>query len=170
MARNPEKTRQKIISSAKELFIRQGYKGTTTKQVAKDAGISEMTLFRHFPTKELVFRAVIQPLNDFLEKLHFLEVDDIKTQIKELLQDRLSFLCIERDLVRFAIMESHLAPIGFNPVEEAAQKIRNLLSSVETPRRELYLRVIMGYVLTWIFLPEDCEDGSSVDRLVDLLQ
>lgn len=35
-----------------ELFARHGFRATTTAQVARAAGVSEMTLFRHFPTKE----------------------------------------------------------------------------------------------------------------------
>lgn len=35
-----------------ELFVEQGYDTTTTVQVADRAGVSEMTLFRHFATKE----------------------------------------------------------------------------------------------------------------------
>jgi len=35
-----------------ELFAERGYEATATAQVAERAGVSEMTLFRHFPTKE----------------------------------------------------------------------------------------------------------------------
>lgn len=170
MARKPEETRNKIVSSAKTLFIKQGYRGTGTKQIAVEAGISEMTLFRHFATKESIYHAVIQPLIDFLDKLQLEEASQYRMQIRNLLQDRLSFLCDERELVRFAIMEGYLMPGGFNPAEEAAKKIRNLLAPVGEERQELYLRLIMGYVLTWIFLPDNCKDNPHLDELVDLLE
>ncbi|KPC86144.1 TetR family transcriptional regulator, partial [Streptomyces sp. NRRL WC-3753] len=34
------------------MFAAQGYDATTTAAVAERAGVSEMTLFRHFATKE----------------------------------------------------------------------------------------------------------------------
>jgi len=34
------------------LFIEHGYDATTVNQVAKAAGVSPMTVYRHFPTKE----------------------------------------------------------------------------------------------------------------------
>lgn len=36
------------------LFLERGYDATTVQQIADDAGVSHMTFFRHFPTKEAV--------------------------------------------------------------------------------------------------------------------
>ena len=45
-------TRDRILASALRLFREQGYDATTVEQVAAAAGVSHMTFFRHFPTKE----------------------------------------------------------------------------------------------------------------------
>jgi AcrR family transcriptional regulator len=37
-----------------ELFLRDGYDATTVAAIARAAGVSHMTFFRHFPTKESV--------------------------------------------------------------------------------------------------------------------
>lgn len=47
----PEKTRTALLTAAMELFAERGYDATTTAEIARRAGVSEMTLFRHFPTK-----------------------------------------------------------------------------------------------------------------------
>lgn len=47
-----EKTRAALRTAAVSLFAEHGYDGTTTAQVAGRAGVSEMTLFRHFPSKD----------------------------------------------------------------------------------------------------------------------
>ncbi len=47
-----ERTHEAVRTAALELFSAQGYDATTTAQVAGRAGVSEMTLFRHFATKE----------------------------------------------------------------------------------------------------------------------
>ncbi|HLA00755.1 MAG TPA: TetR/AcrR family transcriptional regulator [Thermodesulfovibrionales bacterium] len=52
-------TRDKILETALKLFSRKGYLGATTKEIAKDAGIAEVTLFRHFPSKERLFGEVL---------------------------------------------------------------------------------------------------------------
>lgn len=58
-----ERTHQALRQSALELFAKRGYDATGTAQVAEYAGVSEMTLFRHFPTKEaLVVADSFDPL------------------------------------------------------------------------------------------------------------
>ena len=52
-------TRDKILETALKLFSKKGYLGATTKDIAKGAGIAEVTLFRHFPSKERLFEQVI---------------------------------------------------------------------------------------------------------------
>lgn len=47
-----ERTTASLRHAAIELFQRHGYETTTTARVAERAGVSEMTLFRHFASKE----------------------------------------------------------------------------------------------------------------------
>ncbi len=46
-----DRTHDALQQSALRLFQDQGYDATGTAQIAADAGVSEVTLFRHFPTK-----------------------------------------------------------------------------------------------------------------------
>ncbi|MFC7471582.1 helix-turn-helix domain-containing protein [Actinomadura keratinilytica] len=46
------RTHETLRTAALEMFAAQGYDATTTAAVAERAGVSEMTLFRHFATKE----------------------------------------------------------------------------------------------------------------------
>ncbi|OGW54292.1 MAG: TetR family transcriptional regulator [Nitrospirae bacterium RBG_13_43_8] len=52
-------TRNKILETALKLFSKKGYLGATTKDIARGAGIAEVTLFRNFPSKERLFEQVI---------------------------------------------------------------------------------------------------------------
>ncbi len=47
-----DRTHEALLLAALELFEEHGYDATGTAQIARRAGVSEMTLFRHFPTKE----------------------------------------------------------------------------------------------------------------------
>ena len=49
---NKEKTRRAILAAALKLFSEKGFYRTTTREIARKAGIAEGTLFNYFETKE----------------------------------------------------------------------------------------------------------------------
>ncbi len=55
-----EDRRAQIIETATELFARQGFEGTTTREIAELAKVNEAIIFRHFPSKEDLYWAVIE--------------------------------------------------------------------------------------------------------------
>lgn len=52
--------RASIVAAAKVVFARYGLEGARTQQIAKAAGVSEALLFRHFPNKTQIYRAVLR--------------------------------------------------------------------------------------------------------------
>jgi AcrR family transcriptional regulator len=48
-----------IVDAAFQVFSRLGYRGATTRELARAAGVTEVTLFRHFPSKEELYAAVL---------------------------------------------------------------------------------------------------------------
>ena len=63
-------TRKKILDCAERLFSRQGYDGTSTRQIASDVGISIQTLHYHCESKLKLYNAVIErcilPITDII--------------------------------------------------------------------------------------------------------
>lgn len=51
--------RQQLIDAAMRLFSVQGFDGTTTREIAEAAGVNEAIIFRHFPSKEALYWAVV---------------------------------------------------------------------------------------------------------------
>ncbi len=51
-ARRKAQTRDRILRTALALFQKHGFEGTTTKAIARKAGIAEGTIFNYFKTKE----------------------------------------------------------------------------------------------------------------------
>lgn len=68
-----EKRRRELLNAAKRLFVRKGYRGTTTEEIARAARLTKGALYYHFKSKEDIlfalvdfmldrFRSAIQPL------------------------------------------------------------------------------------------------------------
>lgn len=53
-----ERRREAIIKAAGRVFVEKGFHGTTTRELAAAAGVSEALLFKHFPSKEALYSAI----------------------------------------------------------------------------------------------------------------
>lgn len=59
-SRAAAETRDRLLKAAIEVFSTEGYVGATTREIARVAEVSEVTLFRHFQSKEQLLSAVAQ--------------------------------------------------------------------------------------------------------------
>jgi AcrR family transcriptional regulator len=107
--------RDQLLTAAARLYAEAGYRGATTRRIALQAGVNEITLFRHFRSKEALLREAIaragcSPLHDPLPQAPrdpFREVRDwAKTHIAELRE--------RRSLIRTCMGESEEHPEVFS--------------------------------------------------------
>ena len=56
----PSEVRARIVKAAVALFSRQGYHGTRTREIARLADVSEVTVFRYFDHKDDIFWSALQ--------------------------------------------------------------------------------------------------------------
>ncbi|CAM2153977.1 MULTISPECIES: TetR/AcrR family transcriptional regulator [Paraburkholderia] len=63
-----EATRQRILSSALELFVSRGYVATTVDDIAAAANTTRVTFYSHFESRRELMRAVIHELDTILER------------------------------------------------------------------------------------------------------
>ncbi len=63
MTERGQATRQQLLDAAAAVFAERGYAGATTKEIAKAAGVSEGTIYRHFVDKRELFGAVFVDRN-----------------------------------------------------------------------------------------------------------
>ena len=54
-----DERRKAIVLAAVPLFARNGFAGTTTRELAAAAGVSEALLFKHFPSKQSLYREIL---------------------------------------------------------------------------------------------------------------
>jgi AcrR family transcriptional regulator len=60
--------RRLLLEAAQDLFSSQGYSGTSTREIAEQAGVSETLMFRYFGSKVGLFReALVTPFVEFVE-------------------------------------------------------------------------------------------------------
>jgi AcrR family transcriptional regulator len=54
-----DQRRASIIRASQNVFVEKGFNGTTTRELAEAAGVSEALLFKHFPSKEALYSAIL---------------------------------------------------------------------------------------------------------------
>ena len=57
-----ENTRDRILEAALRLFHEHGYRGATTAEIARQAGVAEGTIYRYFKDKKELFLACVEPV------------------------------------------------------------------------------------------------------------
>jgi TetR/AcrR family transcriptional regulator len=66
--------KSQLLGACMELFAERGFHGTRTRELAEKAGVSEALLFRFFPTKEALVRAILNASRPE-ERIRILEED-----------------------------------------------------------------------------------------------
>lgn len=105
-------TRTRILKSALRLFARQGYDGTTTRDLAEAANVAEGTLFRHFTNKKAILVEVatqgwVEILTDLLTELS--GMGSYKA-IAQVMRRRMLHLHENADMLRVCFMEAQFHP------------------------------------------------------------
>lgn len=69
MPRDKTDTHIRIVASAKSEFLQQGFEKASMRKIAAKAGITAGGLYKHFPTKEAMFEALVEPtLRDYYKR------------------------------------------------------------------------------------------------------
>ncbi len=100
--------KKKTLESAIKLFAKQGYNGTSTLQIAKEAGVSQATVFKYFKTKEDLLYSIIVPVipklfSSFLGRVK--KANSVQELISYVVRDRFEFLEENRNTVRIVFSE-----------------------------------------------------------------
>lgn len=83
--RKSEKTKKRILETAMNIFSNKGYNGTTTKEIAEAANISEGTIFKYYKSKKnLLITGILEFLSKFGNKLFVKSLDEILKKSEDL--------------------------------------------------------------------------------------
>jgi AcrR family transcriptional regulator len=118
-------TRKRLIEAASQVFASLGVQGATTREIARVAGVNEVTLFRHFASKELLLGAVIKnALALQTEALAHPEAwtQDLKIDLRQYAHLYNTMLEAQEDLIRTFIGEAKRHPEAAKQVIQEAAK------------------------------------------------
>ena len=109
-----EKRRAQILRAATKLFAKQGFNGTTTREIADRVGVKETILFRLFPSKRELYWAVIDEKTRALSGRQVLE-----RQLAAETDERKMFATIAQDILERNTKDSTLTRLLlFSGLEE----------------------------------------------------
>lgn len=172
-----EERRQQILEAAIKLFAEKGYKGTTTQQIAKQAEITEVTLFRHFSSKQEILLEGIEPIL-------FSTLEDVISISKELsgaekleiiLLDRISLISKKYQIVKIILMEnSLLTELGIGDfINRILDILKNLLEEMGGYEEDnkFAIRLLMGTILSFLYMPDKNEDDikNYVSKVTNII-
>jgi AcrR family transcriptional regulator len=108
--RDVDRSRQKIEAAAMKVFTRQGYHGTSMRQIASAAGFSIGNLYNHYPTKEDLFVALVRKYEKRFAELRakaLADIDDAFTpaQLERLAASVREIVCNNPDYWRLMYID-----------------------------------------------------------------
>jgi AcrR family transcriptional regulator len=144
-------TKEKLINATLWLISEKGYLGATTREISRRAGVTELTLFRHFGSKEKLFEEMLKQ-HTFLPRLKelkpTLETMDPGDALKMVGIQFLETLKERKSLVKIVLSELNSYPEKVRKVHTTFvdEMVRILAEYLEKLQQEKKLR---------IFPPED---------------
>lgn len=144
-----ENTEEKIIDATFKILQKEGIQKATTKRIAKEAGVNEVTIFRKFENKKNLIKTTKEHyMNVLLDKLEnnfdFDEDEGIEEYLKSSFNGILNFTEDDFSIIRIAMQEvedipdkklliSHVTDIILNKLEEffKLQLKKDIIRSIE---------------------------------------
>ena len=178
-----ENTHEKILKAARELFEKNGFAAATTKEIADIAGVSEVTLFRHFSTKRALFEETLHSCMHPYKVDEYLESDvtyDLDTDLKNIAYNMMETYRSNGPLIRMIMrdkMRESAPEMDFKKREHGAEsrlheyfitmhKMGRLGADPEMARK-FYMTNITGYYMRNLMAPKQCaEDEAYFDWMV----
>lgn len=142
-------TRKRILNASKKLFLKKGFRETTTRDIAREAGISLSNLYHYFPSKDALFRGLLKPATDTLEALldehHGIKGNDVLRMqedgyVEATLEEYMDAIRKYRNLLKLLLFKSQGSSLeGYKEyyVEKATRLVLDWLKAMKTKHPEI---------------------------------
>jgi AcrR family transcriptional regulator len=109
-------TKKRILAAAELVFSRDGFQGATTREIARQAGVNEVTLFRHFRTREELLRATLDQgcatFEALVERSDVVWKDRLPERLEHYVREMYSAVRQREALVRACVSEARVLPVS----------------------------------------------------------
>lgn len=168
-------TRERIREVALQLFVQQGFSGTTLQDIADRLGLTRAALYYHHPSKDHLVASLVEPAKQDVDAFLARAVED-PPPVRELLEGffdlnyrhRLIFLALVRDPTGLGSVDAE----GWVP-RLAAQAQRLLAGEQPTPDRRIRAVVAISGLsrcaTVLADIPHDELRRSSVDLALEIV-
>jgi AcrR family transcriptional regulator len=177
--------REQIVEAATRVFAEKGFGRATTREVAREAGVSEGTIYNYFEDKDALLMAILHKLNETERRAEDFEegmAADFRGYLKEYLRRRMSVIWENREVFRVVISEMlvnaelrelYLRQVVAPTMRIAEENFRSRIKQGEVRQTDapLAMRSVAGAVLGVLVLGllGDEEIGSRSDEVPDVL-
>jgi TetR/AcrR family fatty acid metabolism transcriptional regulator len=177
--------REQIVEAATRVFAQKGFSRATTREVAREAGVSEGTIYNYFEDKDALLMAILERLNETERRAEDFEegmATDFRGFLEEYLRRRMSLIWENREVFRVVLSEmlvnAELREFYLRQVVEPTMRIaeenfRSRMKQGEVRQTDapLAMRSVAGAVLGVLMLGllGDEEIGSRSDEVPDVL-
>lgn len=181
------KGKRSALLAALDLFAKQGYDGTSTMEIAQQAGVSQATIFKYFKTKDELLQAIILPVvNNLLPGIRddFVNVIPTESTIRKMvhffINNRFEFLMQNSEAVLIFFTEvltntdirNRMIQFMHETQPEFLEKIYGRLVQIGTLRPEMTpiatFRTIGGQLITYFIQRQKLMPEVVVDEAADL--
>lgn len=154
-------TRRRILEAAERVFSRDGFQGATTREIAREAQVNEVTLFRLFRTRDDLLRETILYRTIAPEELLNSKAawkSDLPSQLEQYVRKYYALLLEREALVRAVVGEGRLLPPAVREavLEKMVPMRAALIERLQTAQRVGCIR-------------QDVDLGCAVDILRDTI-
>ncbi|WP_196891773.1 TetR/AcrR family transcriptional regulator [Aureivirga marina] len=144
--------KEKIFDTALKLFVKDGFHGTPTSKIAKEAGIANGTLFHHFKTKDILIKELYlkskEEINDYIEE-HIKGDLNPKTKFKALYISSLNWSIDHSDKFQFILLFQSSPFLKLIPQETLDQQSQSYYKVLnECYSKNLFTDLPLDYIYT----------------------
>jgi len=181
-------TKAKIINAAFELFSKNGYNATTTRELAKKAGVNEVTLFRLFKSKENLYREMLSyyaNIEFIADKVHFEVKGDARTDMRNILEQMIKPIPVRNKIIKLIMLDAHTNPVVKKRLTEFPKGLQKFFTEYlqtivpEEEARDIDYNmaslILLSYLLRYSILesmigkdPFNANDDENIEKFLDI--
>lgn len=182
---NTQERAASILAAAASVFARQGYAPTTVDQVAAEAGVSKLMVYRHFNSKRELYLAILDQVRDRLTGITHpsgaVDPADAEAAIRQATTALAEVFAVAREmpdafrlLHRYAAHEPEFAAYVEEITDRERRRVEGLLASVPNPVLRTWMaRLVASTVdeafLSWLDVGDPAQDAVMVERVAYVL-